>query len=87
MDYEEIKPVKVKICTLDEMPNFESLACVCGLSFPETANEFQKAMLTLSHMMAALRESILRGSMIPVELVEDVTFLASVAFDHKDEQK
>ena len=41
MDYEEIKPVKVKICTLDEMPNFESLACVCGLSFPETANEFQ----------------------------------------------
>lgn len=67
--------------------NFDTLACVCGLSFPDSVNEFQKAALTLAHMMASLRESVLKGSVIPMPLVYAVNDLASVMMSWSDEQR
>lgn len=80
------KPKVINYSSVDEMPNFKSLACVCGLTFPESATEFQKSLLTMAHMAAALRESVLRGSVIPSELLADFMSLAGIMFNNSDKQ-
>lgn len=82
MNEEQVK----KTCD-GTVTGFRSLACVCGLSFPESAKEFQMAILTLSHLMAALRESVLKGSDIPESVLNQMWDLCQVAMNNKDEQK
>ena len=44
-----------------ELPNVESLQCLLGLNFPESATEFQKACLTLCRLFACVRDYVLKG--------------------------
>lgn len=70
-----------------ELKNIDSVCAVLGLNFPESATEFQKASLTLAHLMASLRDFVLKGLDIPDSLVELVSSLSAIMQAHKDAQK
>lgn len=71
----------------NEISNIDSLCAILGLKFPESANEFQKAALTLAHLMAALRDYVLKGHDIPVTLVELVDKLSIIMVDNEYQQR
>lgn len=70
-----------------EIPNVDSLMCLLGLTFPETATEFQKAVLTLAHLYAVIREYVLKGIEVPVELVQVANHLNTIAYDERAKQR
>lgn len=79
---------------LDLRPRCESLitdfsvkSLLLGLNFPETANQFQKSMLYLAHLMAILRESVLKGRDIEKSIISDIVVLATIAEQNSDEQR
>lgn len=71
----------------NELHNIEAYTCILGLQFPESATEFQKASLTLAHLMACSRDYILKGFQLPDEIVQLISNLTEIIEDHKDEQK
>lgn len=71
----------------NELPNVESLQCVLGLSFPESATEFQKSVLTLAHLYACIRDYVLKGLEVPTFLVEIADHLNSISYNSRFQQK
>lgn len=71
----------------NEISNIDSLCAILGLKFPESATEFQKAALTLAHLMASLRDYVLKGHDIPVDLVEVVDKLSIIMLDNEYKQR
>lgn len=84
MDAEKIvcKPQYFK-----ELDGIESICAILGLSFPESANEFQKCALTLAHLMASLRDYVLKGHEIPESLVELADNLGFIMACNADKQR
>lgn len=72
---------------IEDIQYFDEIACICGLSFPESATDFQKASLCLAHLMAALRESVLKGCVISSNLIGIVNKLALILVVNGDKQK
>lgn len=70
-----------------DLTNIDAYCCVLGLSFPESANDFQKSALCLAHLMAACRESVLKGVEIPVTICEFILDLASMLDFNRESQK
>lgn len=70
-----------------ELANIDAFACVLGLRFPESANEFQKSCLTLAHLYAALRDFVLKGEEIPTQLIELADSLNSICYDERFKQR
>lgn len=71
----------------NELKNIESVCAVLGLAFPDSANEFQKAALTLAHLMASLRDFVLKGHEIPMDLIVLAASLSIIMQSHYDAQK
>lgn len=70
-----------------EIANVDSLCCLLGLSFPESATEFQKACLTLSHLYATIRDYVLKGLEVPTYLVEIADHLNTIQYDERFKQR
>lgn len=70
-----------------EIPNVEALCCILGLSFPASATEFQKAVLTLSHLYATIRDYVLKGIEVPVYLLEVADHLNTIGYAERTKQK
>lgn len=71
----------------NQIYSIEIFTCLLGLSFPDSATDFQKAALTLAHLMAAVRESVLKGSAINDRVSSLILELAEVVNNNKDNQK
>lgn len=78
---------EVKVLKFSEIPTIESLCAIFGLAFPESANDFQKSALTLAHLMASLRDYVLKGHDIPVSLINRVLDLAEMMMDNHEHQR
>lgn len=72
---------------IEDLKYFDEIACILGLSFPESATDFQKASLSLAHLMAALRESVLKGSVISRMLIDFVNKLSLIMVANYEKQK
>lgn len=70
-----------------DLANIESVCAVLGLVFPASATEFQKAALTLAHLMASLRDFVLKGHDIPLDLVELADRLSIIMVDNEYKQR
>lgn len=70
-----------------EIPSVDSLMCLLGLKFPETATEFQKAVLTLAHMYAVIRDYVLKGIEVPTRLCEIADMLNKIQYDERFKQR
>ena len=70
-----------------EIPNIESLTCLLGLSFPESATEFQKATLLLAHLYAVIRDYILKGLEVPEYLVQISDQLNTISYNERFKQR
>lgn len=70
-----------------ELPNVDSLMCLLGLSFPESATEFQKAVLTLAHLYAVVRDYVLKGITVPKALLEVADDLNTIMYLEREKQK
>lgn len=70
-----------------EIPNVESLCCLLGLVFPDSATEFQKATLALAHMYATIRDYVLKGVEVPAALVEICNTLNTISYDERYKQR
>jgi len=82
-----IKPQTFNELKEKEGANIDSVCAILGLAFPESANDFQKAALILAHLMASLRDFVLKGQEIPVELCDLVDNLAFIMACHSDAQR
>lgn len=71
----------------NEIKGIHEVATLVGLNLPESANDFQRATLTLAHVMAALRESVLKGAVISDNIIVMVHDLALCMDKHGSEQK
>ena len=71
----------------NEIPNVDSLCCLLGLSFPDSATEFQKAVLTLAHLYAVIRDYVLKGLEVPTYLVEVANHLNTIQYDERGKQR
>lgn len=69
-----------------DLHNIDAYTCILGLQFPESATEFQKASLTLAHLMACCSDYILIGFQLPDEIVQLISNLTVIIEDNKDEQ-
>lgn len=70
-----------------EVDNINSLCCILGLSFPESATEFQRAALTLAHLMASVRDFVLKGVQLPDEIVCVIAQLEQIIEQNKNSQR
>lgn len=70
-----------------EIPSIESLMCLLGLNFPESATEFQKACLTLAHLYACIRDYVLKGLDVPANLIEIADSLNTIQYDERFKQR
>lgn len=61
-----------------EIIGIQDITDILGLFFPESATEFQKAALTLAHLMASLRDAILKGQVISNHMVDVINQLAII---------
>ena len=71
----------------DNISGIEGLCCVLGLNFPETSTPYQKAFLTLAHLMASCRDYVLKGIEVPAVVNTQVKLLADIVYDGKDAQR
>lgn len=62
----------------NEVQNVDSLCCVLGLNFPDSATEFQKAALTLAHLMASIRDFVLKGVEVPQPIIDNIFELSTI---------
>ena len=69
------------------IPQIDSICCVLGLKFPDSATEFQKAALTLAHVMASIRDFVLKGYDVPVYLLDLIDNLHYVMHSNAENQK
>lgn len=70
--------------TFDGIANIVSFCCVLGLKFPDSATDFQKASLTLAHLMASIRDYILAGREIPayiLDLIDSLHYIMQINCD------
>lgn len=65
----------------------EGLCCVLGLNFPESSTPYQKAFLTLAHLMASCRDYVLKGIEVPPVVNTQVKLLADIVYDGKEQQR
>lgn len=70
-----------------EVPSVESLMCLLGLNFPESATEFQKAVLTLAHLYACIRDYVLKGVEVPNPLLEVANMLNTIQYYERFKQR
>ena len=70
-----------------EIPEVDSLVCVLGLMFPDSATEFQKACLTLAHLYACIRDYVLKGYEVPRRLIEVADHLNQITYNESDNQR
>ena len=70
-----------------EIPEVDSLACILDLVFPESATEFQKAVLTLAHLYAAIRSYVLKGVEVPQRLLEVADMLNTISYQERSKQR
>ena len=68
----------INFVTFNELKNIDTICAVCGLSFPESANEFQCAALLLAHLMASVRNLVLNGVDLNEELIELCSSLTAI---------
>lgn len=73
--------------TFDSIPNVKSVCCVLGLNFPESATDFQKSALTLAHLMASIRDFILKGLDVPSNILDMIDNLHYVMQSNCDAQR
>ena len=76
-----------KVLNFNDLENIESFTCMLGLKFPEHGSDFQKAFLTLAHLMAAAREYVLKGHEVPTPVCELILDLAMIIGFKEHEQK
>lgn len=70
-----------------KISSIESLMCLLGLNFPESATEFQKACLTLAHLYACIRDYVLKGLDVPTHLIEIADSLNTIQYDERFKQR
>lgn len=70
----------------NEVQNVDSLCCVLGLNFPDSATEFQKAALTLAHLMASLRDFVLKGVEVPQPIIDNIFELSTIVCNESGKQ-
>lgn len=70
-----------------EIKNIDSVAALVGLCFPDSANDFQRAVLTLAHVMASVREMVLKGSEVPTPVLDLISSLTFVIDQYDGPQK
>ena len=71
----------------DEIEGIENYLCVLGLSFPESASDFQKSALTLAHLMASVRDYVLKGIEVPGMLIQTIYNLSFIVFSNGLKQR
>lgn len=69
-----------------KVQNVDSLCCVLGLNFPDSATEFQKAALTLAHLMASLRDFVLKGVEVPQPIIDSIFELSTIVCNESGKQ-
>lgn len=75
------------IVSFDEIENIDSFRCVLGLNFPDCATEFQKAFLTLAHLMASARDYVLKGVDVPSPVLDLIDLLTNIICYYAEEQR
>lgn len=70
-----------------QLPNIESYAFVLGLKFPESATEFQKAVLTLARLYAVVNDYVLKGLDVPLTILELCDNLNTIQYDERGKQR
>lgn len=73
--------------TFNEIDNIQSICCLLGLSFPDSALDFQKAMLTLAHLSAVVRDYVLKGIEVPAFIVDLIDTLSGIVYLERENQK
>lgn len=78
--------LNLKDVNFDGIDGIASICCVLGLKFPDSATEFQKAALTLAHLLASCRDFILSGRDVPQRLIDvacELMFIVSTCSDNQ----
>lgn len=70
-----------------ELKNIDTWCCLLGLQFPESVTEFQRATLTLAHLMACVRDYILKGYELPTNVILLIVDLCSIIDENSNKQK
>lgn len=70
-----------------ELSMIEAVTCILGLKFPDSANEFQKAFLTLAHLMASCRDYVLNGHEVPNQILVLIDELNTIIYHERDKQR
>lgn len=70
-----------------ELENIDTICAVCGLSFPESANEFQKSSLLLAHLMASVRNLVLNMVEVNKELLTLIRSLVTIMVCNYEQQR
>ena len=70
-----------------EIPTIESVCCILGLRFPDTASEFQKACITLAHLYRCIGEYVMKGVDVPDYLIKLADQLNTIQYDERAKQR
>lgn len=76
-----------EVKNFDELDNIQSMLLLFGLNFPESATEYQKAALTLAHLMIAVRDAVLKGRDVTPYLSDHVYNLCQIMQDNESKQR
>lgn len=83
-DFQNIDPQDV---TFDDIDNIDAITMIFGLSFPDQATEFQKSCLTLAHIADSCRNAVLRGIIIPENVLAVLCKLSNIVMWSSKTQK
>lgn len=76
-----------EVKNFDELDNIQSMLLLFGLNFPESATEYQKAALTLAHLMIAVRDAVLKGRDVTPYLSDYVYNLSRIMENNESKQR
>lgn len=70
-----------------QLPNIEAYAFILGLRFPDSATEFQKAVLTIARLYAVVYDYVIKGEDVPAHILQLCDDLNTIAQDERGKQR
>lgn len=75
------------VTSVNDIYEFQVMAALFGLSFPESATEFQMAAITLAYLSKAVHDIVLRGHDVPVGVCNMIHALGGLVEYYQNEQR